>query len=435
VTDSVLVVDDSTFIVEGLVALLKRSYRTIPSFGGEECLQILRTETPSVIILDIMMEPMDGWETLSRIKSNPRTRHIPVLMFSAKKISFEEAEAHRIRIDDFLTKPVNPRVLLAVVARILERQNRKKRTLAWWTARGVPQEKIEEYLNLSSNHEIDTSLLAVMQNQLAHPSITEMRREELASSVRVLEERIRTTESLTESFFRDTGISLPSDAELLEPPAEIPGTSPDEILSLPVETDGGNLPAEIPGTSPDETLSLPVETDGGNLPAEISGPGTPGNDSVRDESGDSAFSSVPAADSEMIPSPQPEQNIAGEYLPDPVADTGTPPDVPVEEPVPAMVPFDHEGIFESEPPPDQAAAIPTPPAPCDLLPESDLSLSPGSPSLPPRENEIPSVNVPDSPVPGPEKKIPPQPAPQPATGSSGRGILAVILRLIFGPRK
>jgi len=215
-TDTVLVVDDSPFIVEGLVALLKKTYNAIPSSGGEECLRILRTEMPSVIILDIMMEPMDGWETLSRIREDPRTRHIPVLIFSAKKISFEEAEAYRIRIDDFMTKPVSPHEILSAVAGILERQNRKKRILVQWTARGLPREKIEEFLALSSNLEIDTSLLAALKKQLDHPPVTGTKREELISSVSVLEERIRGTESLIQSFFHETGMSLPYDADPVE---------------------------------------------------------------------------------------------------------------------------------------------------------------------------------------------------------------------------
>ena len=93
-----------------------------------------------------------------------------------------------------------------------------------------------------------------------------------------------------------------------------------------------------------------------------------------------------------------------------------PVEVPAEVPVPATVPFDHEGIFESGPRPDEAAAVPASTAPPNLLPESDLPPSPGSPALPPREtgssgdtgpreNGIPSVPVPDFPVPGPEEKI------------------------------
>ncbi|MGA2917623.1 response regulator [Methanoregula sp.] len=471
-TDTVLVVDDSTFIVEGLVALLKKTYRAIPSFGGEECLQILLTEKPSVIILDIMMEPMDGWETLSRIKDNPRTRNIPVLMFSAKKISFEEAEAHRIRIDDFLTKPVNPKELLSAVARILERQDRKKRTLSCWTARGVPPEKIDEYLTLSSNSEIDTSLLAVMKKQLAHPSITELRREDLASSVLVLEERIRSTGSLIESFFHDTGISLPCDSD---PP---------------------ELPAAMIGTPPCETPSLPREADTGNLPAGISASGIPENDPGRNEAEDHVgISMAPAADSvELMTPPQPEKNMAfgnlpipgsepetpvddllsrdennppqdprGEFpddsnlpqgsdprnpdgdiprSPDPFpgvsADTdtvvdpyGAAGDNPAEEHTPAKVPFDPEELFESEPRPDHVTAGHACQAPHGFPPDSDVPLLQGTCPL---EKDIPPVNIPDTSTRGRETKIPGGHEVKPGAGSSGRGILAIIFRLLFGGR-
>ena len=69
--DTVLIVDDSSFIVEGLIAFLKKKYLPLAAYGGAECLEILKRETPSVIILDIMMEPMDGWETLVPYQGEP----------------------------------------------------------------------------------------------------------------------------------------------------------------------------------------------------------------------------------------------------------------------------------------------------------------------------------------------------------------------------
>lgn len=107
--DTILIVDDSPYIVDGLVALLKRKgYKPIPTHGGDEALSVLTTVTPDLILLDIMMEPMDGWETLGKIKANPVTKDLPVLMFSAKKITPEEAAEHSVNIEDFVSKPVNP---------------------------------------------------------------------------------------------------------------------------------------------------------------------------------------------------------------------------------------------------------------------------------------------------------------------------------------
>ncbi len=84
--NTILVVDDSPFIVDVFVTMLERGgYRTVAAYGGEECLEILKTVTPDLILLDIMMEPMDGWETLEKIKENSQTKEIPVLMLTAKR--------------------------------------------------------------------------------------------------------------------------------------------------------------------------------------------------------------------------------------------------------------------------------------------------------------------------------------------------------------
>ena len=61
-----------SFIVDGLVAILKKKYRPLAAYSGEEGLLILRKEIPSIIILDIMMEPMDGWETAVPDKGKSR---------------------------------------------------------------------------------------------------------------------------------------------------------------------------------------------------------------------------------------------------------------------------------------------------------------------------------------------------------------------------
>ena len=125
VDDTILIVDDSPYIVDGLVALLKRKgFNPIASHGGDEALSLLATVKPDLVLLDIMMEPMDGWETLDRIKANPATRDLPVLMFSAKKITPEEAQQHCLNIEDFVSKPVNPSQLLDAIKRVFDAEER-----------------------------------------------------------------------------------------------------------------------------------------------------------------------------------------------------------------------------------------------------------------------------------------------------------------------
>ena len=251
-TDSILIVDDSTFIVEGLVALLKKSYNPIPSYGGEECLEILRTVSPSLIILDIMMEPMDGWETLARIKDNKKTRHIPVLMFSAKKISPEEAEAHRIIIDDFLTKPVNPKKLIEAIEKVLSRQESNKRITGSWEAAGVSREIIDEYLTIKTNLDVDVSLLAVMKKQLGMAYPDAENRSELERSITTLEARIAASHASLESFCRGQGAVLPHNNP---PPANV-----SRAAGIPETPAAQPAPVEISPAEPPEPRSPGTDT-------------------------------------------------------------------------------------------------------------------------------------------------------------------------------
>jgi CheY-like chemotaxis protein len=193
--DTILIVDDSPYIVDGLVALLKRKgFKPLASHGGDEALAILATTKPDLVLLDIMMEPMDGWETLERIKANPETKNLPVLMFSAKKISPEEAQEHSLNIEDFVSKPVNPAQLLDAIKRIFER--RKDVNLEAVVARdaGLDPALIEEYSRLRRSIEVDTNLLAVLKrsNAINRPG-SEVPAEDLAS-IRRLEEKIQVDE-------------------------------------------------------------------------------------------------------------------------------------------------------------------------------------------------------------------------------------------------
>jgi CheY-like chemotaxis protein len=162
--DSIMIVDDSPYIVDGLLALLKRKgYQPIPAHGGEECLALLATTKPDLILLDIMMEPMDGWETLEHLKENPSTEPIPVLMFSAKKITPDEAQEHSMSIEDFVSKPVNPTQLLESIERIFERRRDVAMEVLIAKDAGLDPKMVEEYSSLRKNIEVDKNLLTVLR--------------------------------------------------------------------------------------------------------------------------------------------------------------------------------------------------------------------------------------------------------------------------------
>jgi two-component system, OmpR family, response regulator len=193
--ETILIVDDSTFIVDGLVAILKRKeFKPIPAHGGDECLDILKTVTPDLILLDIMMEPMDGWETLDHLKKNPDTKNIPVLMFSAKKISFEEAQEHHMNIEDFVSKPVNPTQLMESIQRIFDRRSDVKMEALVAHDAGLDEATVREYSTLRTSIEVDKNLIAVLKNAcgMNTPGV-EVRGEDNAA-IQSIEDRIKTNE-------------------------------------------------------------------------------------------------------------------------------------------------------------------------------------------------------------------------------------------------
>jgi two-component system, cell cycle response regulator len=112
----ILVVDDVPLNVEVLVAMLARDYAVVSTAAdGFEALAKIEAEKPDIVLLDVMMPGLDGFDTCRRIKADPATAHIPVVMVTALSAVDDLVKGFAAGADDFLTKPVNFRVLMARV--------------------------------------------------------------------------------------------------------------------------------------------------------------------------------------------------------------------------------------------------------------------------------------------------------------------------------
>ncbi len=100
--------------------LSRDEFRVISAPGGGQCIDLLRSEMPDLILLDVMMEPMDGWETLERLKNNPRTTGIPVIMLSGKNPTQGELEKYGSCFTTYMRKPVSYRDLYTAIMSVLE---------------------------------------------------------------------------------------------------------------------------------------------------------------------------------------------------------------------------------------------------------------------------------------------------------------------------
>jgi len=116
----ILVVDDEVDMVEGIKIMLEAdNYEVIAAFDGQEGLQKAQEERPDLILLDVMMPKMDGFETLRRIRADSETQHIPVIMLTAKGDTDSMFKAHDLGSTDFFIKPFDAQELLDFIRRYI----------------------------------------------------------------------------------------------------------------------------------------------------------------------------------------------------------------------------------------------------------------------------------------------------------------------------
>ncbi|HEY4689477.1 MAG TPA: response regulator [Anaerolineae bacterium] len=120
--ERVLIIDDDpdALTLIGLT-LERRGYSVVRASGGSEALTMIESDRPNLVLLDLMMPHMDGYEVCRRIKSDPRLADIPIVMLTAKAQMASQVEGYRVGADDYVTKPVHPDELAAHIQAVLER--------------------------------------------------------------------------------------------------------------------------------------------------------------------------------------------------------------------------------------------------------------------------------------------------------------------------
>lgn len=112
----ILVVDDTPENIEVLANVLRDQYEVKAALNGARALKIANTEPrPDMVLLDIMMPEMDGYEVCQLLKSNPSTSHIPVIFVTAKDDVSDEEHGFELGAVDYITKPISPSIVLARV--------------------------------------------------------------------------------------------------------------------------------------------------------------------------------------------------------------------------------------------------------------------------------------------------------------------------------
>ncbi|WP_407355904.1 response regulator [Methanolobus sp. WCC5] len=128
--DKVLIVDDEQAIVELMGLYLKSEYDVIPAYSGQEALDKVKSEKPDIILLDVMMPDMNGYEVCRVLKTSVETQFLPVVMVTALSGKDDRIKGIEVGADEFLGKPVNRLELVTRVKSLLRIKHLQDKVLA-----------------------------------------------------------------------------------------------------------------------------------------------------------------------------------------------------------------------------------------------------------------------------------------------------------------
>ncbi len=127
---TILVVEDNKDMREYIADVLGDKYQVLKAESAMEGLNVLQSETVDFIISDLMMPGMDGMEFAKKVKANLAISHIPIIMLTAKSSDMTRRESYETGVDDFISKPFDPQLLLARIENIMQNKKRYQRQFA-----------------------------------------------------------------------------------------------------------------------------------------------------------------------------------------------------------------------------------------------------------------------------------------------------------------
>ena len=117
----ILVIEDVEFNRDLIVQLLEEEYEILTATDGAEGIDVARRERPDLILMDLSLPVMDGWEATRQIKTDKEIRNIPVIALSAHAMTGDEERARQSGCDDYLSKPLDENLLFEKLAKFLGR--------------------------------------------------------------------------------------------------------------------------------------------------------------------------------------------------------------------------------------------------------------------------------------------------------------------------
>lgn len=208
----ILVVEDEDEIREYIKSELSEDYKIIESPNGKKALELALTESPDLIISDIMMPEMDGITLVRKVKQNININHIPIVLLTAKVTPLNTIEGLDIGADGYIVKPFNTEILKSTVANLIGNRERLKNK---FSGQQFPEGKIEKIELKSANEILMQKVMKIINENQSNPDLSV---EMLASAIGMSRVHMhRKLKELTNQSARDfiRGIRLKQAATLL----------------------------------------------------------------------------------------------------------------------------------------------------------------------------------------------------------------------------
>jgi two-component system, OmpR family, response regulator VicR len=122
---TVVCIEDEPEMITLIKAILsRRGYEVVGAASGREGLEIVSQLKPDMVLLDLMMPGMDGWEVYQKLKANPETQNLPVIVVTAKAQSIDKMLGlHIAKVDDYIAKPFTPQELVESIEKVLAKRH------------------------------------------------------------------------------------------------------------------------------------------------------------------------------------------------------------------------------------------------------------------------------------------------------------------------
>jgi two-component system, OmpR family, response regulator VicR len=129
-SQSIVYIEDDLEMIDLVKLILsRRGFEVKGAHGGREGLDVVQHERPDLILLDLMMPDVDGWDVYQQLKANEGTRDIPVIVITAKAQPIDRVLGlHIAKVDDYISKPFHPQELIDSIDKVLKANNGKQIT-------------------------------------------------------------------------------------------------------------------------------------------------------------------------------------------------------------------------------------------------------------------------------------------------------------------